>query len=230
MFKNLLRFWKGKDFLSSVLEEFKQMLNDAQDMFNSVCKKLIYNEEIEGLEDKIFNMDKKINDLEKNIRTKIIEHLSLQPSVDVPACLVLMSVVKDVERLGDYCKNLFEITQLLDKPIDKDRYQGLFNEMDKEISELFTQTKEAFIESDETKASSSWDYERKIVKKCDKIIEQLAKGNFSVNESVCLTLIARYFKRLTAHLTNIATSVILPLSELDYFDERRRRQEDNKKT
>ena len=34
MFKNLLNFWKGKDFLSGVLEEFKEMLNDAQERFN----------------------------------------------------------------------------------------------------------------------------------------------------------------------------------------------------
>ena len=48
----------------------------------------------------------------------------------------------------------------------------------------------------------------------------MAHGNLSVNEAVCFTLTARHFKRLAAHLTNIATSVILPLSELDYFDEK----------
>jgi hypothetical protein len=36
---------------------------------------------------------------------------------------------------------------------------------------------------------------------------------------------ARYFKRIAAHLTNIATSVILPLTDLDYFDERRSEDE-----
>ena len=54
-----------------------------------------------------------------------------------------------------------------------------------------------------------------------KIIEELAKSNLSTNEAVCFTLMARYYKRIAAHLTNIATSVILPLTDLDYFDERR---------
>ena len=71
-------------------------------------------------------------------------------------------------------------------------------------------------------SSLSWDYEGKIVKKCDKIIEKLSKTSLSVNEAVCFTLIARYFKRIAAHLANIATSVILPISELDYFDERKK--------
>jgi phosphate uptake regulator len=226
MFKNLLSFWKGKDFLTQVIDEFGNMLNDAEGMFRSVCNKLLKNEEQPGLEEKIYEVDKKVNLLEKDIRKRIVEHLALQPSVDVPTCLLLMSVVKDAERLGDYSKNLFQVTKFLEKPIDKSRFSNLFENMDEQILTLFVATKEAFIESDEAKANLSWEYERKIVKGCDRIIEKLAKSNLSVNEAVCFTLIARYFKRLAAHLANIATSVILPISDLDYFDEKKRQEEE----
>jgi phosphate uptake regulator len=225
MFKNLLAFWKGRDFLSQVLEHFKEMLNDSQEMFESVCRKLINNEDIPSLEEKIYREDERVNKLEKDIRKRVIEHLSFQPAIDISACLLLMSVVKDAERLGDYSKNLFEVTQLLDKPINKDKYLKLFDNIEKKISELFARTKKAFIESDEAKAVSTWNYETEIVKRCDEIIEEVAKSNLPVNEAVCFTLIARYYKRISAHLTNIATSVILPLSELDYFDERRKDEE-----
>ncbi len=220
MFKNLLQFWKGKDFLSQVLEEFKNMLDDSQLMFNSVCRKLINNQEEPGLRDKIYAIDKKVNELQKDIRKRIVEHLSIQPSVDVSTSLLLMSVVKDAERLGDYAKNLFEVSNLLEKPINKDSYLNLFNNIEGEISELFEQTKKAFMESDEDKAAKTWDYQKDIKKRCDGIIEKLAKTDLSVNEAVCFTLMARYFKRTSSHLTNIATSVILPLADLDYFDER----------
>ena len=229
MFKNLLQFWKGKDFLSQVLEEFKDMLSTAEDIFNCVSRKLIHNEDIPGLEDKVYEGDKKINRMEKEIRKRVAEHMLIQPSVDAAACLLLMSVVKDAERLGDYCKNLYEVVNLLNFPIDKSIYQNLFNGMDKQISELFKQTKDAFIESNETKAVLSWDYETKIVKRCDAIIKELARSNLSVNGAVCLTLIARHFKRLSAHLANIATSVILPIDELDYFDEKRKGGQDEQK-
>ncbi|MBU4342684.1 MAG: hypothetical protein KJ902_05035 [Candidatus Omnitrophica bacterium] len=222
MFNNLLQFWKGKDFLGQVLEEFKKMLEGAHEMFESVCNKLIYNKEEKDLEKRIYEIDKNVNELQKDIRKRIIEHLSLQPSVDVSISLLLMSVVKDAERLGDYSKNLFQVTKFLDKPIDIDKYRDLFNSIEKEISKLFDDTKKAFIESDESKAVKSWEYERDIAKKCDKILEKLAKSKLSVNEAVCFTLMARYFKRVAAHLTNIATSVILPLTDLDYFDEKRR--------
>ena len=132
-----------------------------------------------------------------------------------------MSVVKDAERLGDYAKNLFEITEFLTKPIDRTLFSQYFNEVDKKVIELFEQTKEAFIETDVDIATSAWDYEKKIAKGCDEIVTKVAKSNLTVNEAVCFALIARYFKRIVAHLVNIATSVILPLSDLDYFDERR---------
>ena len=222
MFKNLLQFWKGKDFLSQVLEEFKSMLDDAQIMFDSVCRRLIDDKEEPGLKNKVYNTDKRVNDLQRDIRKRIIEHLSLQPSVDVSTCLLLMSVVKDAERLGDYAKNLYEISTMIKKPLNKEKYLELFGNIEKEISELFKATKTAFIESDETKAAKSWKYKTKIAKRCDHIIEKLAKSQLSVNEAVCFALMARYFKRITAHLTNIATSVILPLADLDYFDEKRR--------
>ena len=222
MFKNLMQFWKGKDFLHQVFEEFKNMLDDAQIMFDSVSRKLIDNEEEPGLKDNVYRIDKKVNDLQRDIRKRVIEHLSLQPSKDVPTCLLLMSVVKDAERLGDFAKNLYEVSTLMANPLNKEKYIDLFDSVETEISELFKETKKAFIESDETKAAKAWDYKTKIAKRCDQIIIKLADSDLSVNEAVCFTLMARYFKRITAHLTNIATSVILPLTDLDYFDEERK--------
>ena len=180
------------------------------------------NENIPGLEDNVFSLDKKVNALEKDIRTRIITHLSLRPSVDTSTCLLLMSVVKDAERLGDYGKNLFGVSQILTKPIDEAKYHSFFGDVDKEIVKLFEDTKEAFMDSDESKASLSQKEESKIVKFCDDVIEKIAKSELPTNEAVSFTLIARYYKRIAAHLSNISSSVIVPLNELDYYDEKRK--------
>lgn len=221
MFKNLLSFWKGKDFLAQVFEDFRIMLDDTESMFGAVCARLLGSAKEPELKQKIHNIDKKVNCLQREIRRRIVEHLSLQPTVNVNACLLLMSVVKDAERLGDYCKNLYEVTELLNQPIDRALFSEYFDELDKEILALFQQTKKAFIEADEEQARSAWQYEKTIAKGCDKIVERLAQSNLSVNQAVCFTLVARHFKRIVAHLVNIATSVVLPLSDLDYFDERK---------
>ncbi|MFO8053505.1 MAG: PhoU domain-containing protein [Candidatus Omnitrophota bacterium] len=223
MFQNLLHFWRGKDFLSQVLDEFKKMLDDTHQMFDSVCCRLIDNKEEAGLRDNIYSLDKKVNSLEKDIRKRIIEHLAIQPSVDLPTSLLLMSVVKDAERLGDYAKNLFEVTNILDGPLDKEKYLQFFDNIGEDLERLFNITKEAFIDSDEKQAASAWNFETKIVKRCEDAIVKLANGNLPVNTAVSFTLIARYFKRTAAHLTNIATSVIVPLDQLDYFREKRKK-------
>ncbi len=223
MFKNLMAFWKGKDFLTEVLQEFKEMLGDTKGMFESVCGALIKGRQHPDIEAKIYKIDKRVNSLEREIRKRIVEHLSIQPGTDVPVSLVLMSVVKDAERVGDYCKNLLEITTLLDKPIEKKRFEKLFDGIDKKILETFEMAEKAFIESDEKVAKQIMYLEREIVKNCDDIIKKTAKGSLSANEAVCFALLARYFKRIAAHLANIGSSVILPISDLDFFDEKLRR-------
>jgi len=226
MFKNLISFWKGKDFLTLVLDEFKKMLDDTRYMFDSVCRALIDGKEDANLKDKIYEIDKNVNLLEKEIRRRIVEHLSIQPSADVPVSLVLMSVVKDAERIGDYCKNILEIKDLLQKPLQKSIFKELFNHTDRRILEEFEKTQKAFIESDEKLAREILFLERDIVKNCDAIVKKLASSALSTNEAVCFTLLARYFKRVSAHLANIGSSVILPVSDLDFFDEKLRHKKD----
>ena len=226
MFKNLISFWKGKDFLTEVLEEFKKMLEDTRFMFKSVFTALMEGKADSELKEKTYNLDKKVNLLEKEIRRRVVEHLSIQPSIDVPVSLILMSVVKDAERIGDYCKNMLEVIDLLDKPIGEDKFKTIFNHIDKQILDEFEKTQKAFIESDEKVAKEIMYIEREIVKYCDGIVKKLAAGNYSTNESVCLTLLARYFKRIAAHLANIGSSVILPISDLDFFDEKLRHEKD----
>jgi len=221
MFKNMRSFWKGRHFLDEVYGEFKEMLEGAERMFGMVCHALLQNADEENLGQKIHDADKEINTLEKHVRRRIVEHLALQPTVDVSVCLILMSIVKDGERIGDYCKNLYEVVELLNEPLDRKEYSEYFGEIDKDILVLFATTREAVFDADEEKARMAWDVENRIAKRCDNLVERIAKAPLSTNRAVCFALIARYYKRVVAHLANIATSTILPLSDIDYFDERR---------
>ena len=65
MFKNLLGFWKGKDFLSHVFGDFGEMLDDTEQMFKLVCGSLLEHAEEPDLKKKIYDIDKKVNLLQK---------------------------------------------------------------------------------------------------------------------------------------------------------------------
>ena len=55
---------------------------------------------------------------------------------------------------------------------------------------------------------------------CDRVVEQVLDAPGLTNRQVvAYTLAARYHKRIAAHLGNIASSLVMPLHKLDYFDE-----------
>ncbi|MFC1643694.1 phosphate uptake regulator PhoU [Chlamydiota bacterium] len=222
MFKNLLDFWKGKNFLTVVLEEFDNMISLSQKMYTTTIKVLVKGDTLDtNLKDNIYDNDRKINELERDIRKKIVEHLVLQPSVDITVCLVLMSVVKDAERLGDYCKNLYEIIELHHGPLGKKNYETYLKGLEDKIMEIFTKTRKAFKESDEATSQSIIVTNKDILSTLTEALNKIAASDLTAREAVSLAATTRYFRRITSHLGNIASSVVMPVTDLDYFDEKR---------
>lgn len=218
MLRELFGLGREKGFVEHVLDQFRGMLNDTQSMFAEALGGLFTKIEEPGLSDKIYEIDRRVNATQKDIRKRVIEHLTLQPQVDTATCLIMMSVVKDAERLGDFSKNLMEIRYLMGGPIDRAEYKALFNGIEDDIKDLFTRTRRAFIDSDDELAKGTWEHQRKIKARCSEILAKVAKSDLPANQAVSYALIARYFRRITSHLTNIATAVIMPLDRIDYFE------------
>ncbi|MFH0964118.1 MAG: PhoU domain-containing protein [Planctomycetota bacterium] len=101
MLRELIEAWKGQDLQSRMLDEFDEMLAAAQWIFEQASAALLGEEGAEGVRDEIALRDRKIKELEARIRKQIIEHLTIRPGKDVTGCLIMMSVVKDAERIGD---------------------------------------------------------------------------------------------------------------------------------
>ena len=53
--------------------------------------------------------DQKVNQLEREIRRELVVHASVLGRIETPAVLIYMSIVKDIERIGDYAKNLLDL-------------------------------------------------------------------------------------------------------------------------
>ena len=224
MLREILRALRGHDVLSEMIAQIGEMLRTGKWMFEQAAEALLTEVDWNAMAPPLYAKDRQINEMEQKLRERIVTHLSLGHRADLPACLVLMSVVKDGERLGDYCKNLYEVVELLNEPLDGEEYAEYFGELDKDIVALFGYTREAVFNADEEKARMTWDVENRIAKLCDSIVDRVAKASLSTNRAVCFALIARHYKRIVAHLVNIATSSIVPLSDIDYFDERSLRE------
>ncbi|MEJ2342200.1 MAG: PhoU domain-containing protein [Gemmatimonadales bacterium] len=117
MFRQLLSVFRDSKPLHAMGEDFAEMLQMTYDI--TVRAGQAYFTNASSSEDRsyIYTQDVKINKLERKIRKAVVAHLSFPENTQsVPYCLALMSLVKDVERIGDYAKNVAEVRDFFAGP------------------------------------------------------------------------------------------------------------------
>ncbi|MFC1514758.1 phosphate uptake regulator PhoU [Candidatus Omnitrophota bacterium] len=218
MFKDILRLWRGESFLSKVVDDFKNMLEQSHWIFDKATKVLWKEIPADEVHAEIYSRDRKINEEEQRIRRRLVEHLAINPRHDFPACLVFMSVIKDAERIGDYCKNIFEISNILKSPLD-DKLAISLKDIEVQIGLNLAEISSAFVDANNKKAVKLMRQHGKISAACESVIRSMVTQEISVDKAVCYTLLLRYYKRISAHIANIASSIVNPIEKIDYVIE-----------
>ena len=113
----LINAWRSRGVMHHMYDELMEMLSATEWMFETIGRIFFENVPPEDVSNDLYARDIRVNKTERRIRRQIVEHLAIRPGGDVPACLVLMSLVKDVERIGDYCKNLYEVRAVLGREL-----------------------------------------------------------------------------------------------------------------
>lgn len=221
MLKELLAAWRGRDTLARMFDEFDQMLAETHWMFGQGVDVLFSRVDWQAVEKPLYERDKKVNQLERSIRAQIVKHLTIRRDANLAACLVLMSVVKDAERIGDYCKNVFEVGRFYDREFTARRYLDPLERIREKVEHLFRLTREAFSKSDVDTGRQVQKEFGIFSKDCDEIIRMLLQhqDNIPTDEAVAYSLLARHMKRIGAHLANIASAVVAPVHQIDFMDE-----------
>jgi phosphate transport system protein len=204
-----------------MFSEMEEMLGDGVGMFRPVSEVLRGKRSLTTeTHNSVYETDRRINHLQRKIRKQLVEHLIVSPGTDVPISLVLMSITKDAERVGDICKNLLEVAEAMGGPLGNDALGARLTELLSRVEELFSPTVAAFRESDKEVGRDTVERSRAIAKECDGVIDTLMEAELPCRTAVLYTLTARYLKRMSLHLSNIASSVVMPLHRLDYYDEK----------
>ena len=227
MLSELLKMWRKIDLVKQALENFLSMIDLVESTFNAATDALLGKVKAADAREMIYKTDIKVNKTERDIRKDLVKHLAVNPRGDAPACLILMSASKDAERAGDYCKNLLEVAEMLNDPVESLKYADVLREMIGQVRVAFGKTRTAFAEDDQTLGHEVIVEEIQIAKQGDNMIEKIANdSSLNVNQAVCLALAFRFLKRVNAHLGNIASSVVMPLHKIDYFDEKWKKKDD----
>ncbi|MCF7806976.1 MAG: phosphate uptake regulator PhoU [Candidatus Marinimicrobia bacterium] len=216
MWKELKQIWFGDDLLSEAWDMTYEALNIDSEMFDDAVTALWGDSKI-ATQKLIFKKDKLINKYERDIRRKIITHLSVQQGEGLAAGMVLSTVIVDVERIGDYIKNIVDLTEMHPGDLkDKDVKQVL-NEMENSIKNLFKVTRECVEDGDEDIALELYYTTKELGRMCDENIRDiLTSGKSYESNSTVYALYFRYLKRISAHLRNIVSSVINPYDRIGY--------------
>jgi len=216
MFKEILSVLRKEDLLKQATQETEEMLLRAELMFRTAVNMIM---ECQKPDIDMYEKDKEINRMEWEIRRKVLEHLVFSGNKeDVPAVLILTSAVVDIERIGDYSKNISELADICPREaIVGEDHARFFREIEAQILEIFALTHASHKEADAEKAQTAMEMHWRISERCDEMFEQLASEKELTTEyAVIYTLLARYLKRVSSHLKNIASSVVNPFPRMGF--------------
>ncbi len=205
--------------MARMLAGFGQMLDEGRHVFVTAANAYLGHTDIDVIRQDLFDTDKRINHAEQQIRREIVVHTTTHGVNSVPQCLMLMSIVKDAERVGDYAKNIFDLAELTPKPPSGNFRDDLVALKDR-ISALMVSSRVAFDQQDEEQANDLISEAEAIEDHCDSKISQLVSEIENRELGVSYALAYRYFKRVTSHSLNVLTSIVRPLDKLDFSEHR----------
>ena len=219
MFKQIFEIFKSDSLYEQALVECHEMLDIDLTMFKASIHSLRKSDSAD-IDIDIFAMDKKINEFERDVRRKVMTHLAVGGKEDIGSGLVLVSVVIDIERIGDYTKNIYDLAVNHPEKLDGGVVEENLADVEKISFDLFEESIDAFKNQDIKKARNLMGlYKENISSQCDAITNDIISGkvkNIEVGKAASVALYARFLKRIAAHSRNLISSIVNPFERIGY--------------
>jgi phosphate uptake regulator len=213
---------QGETLLDEARADSIKMLDQARAMFESVLVATV-GEADAGLQKKIREQDKILNEMQQTVRKKVFEHLAVSKGSGLLSGLVLTSVVIDIERIGDYTKNVGEVVTWMPGALDFGQYGEIYDSVVERTRKLFAKTRAAFVDEDPAAARDHVEFYQGISYDADRLLKQImesgAPDETVEKRTLALVILLRYMKRVAAHLKNICTAVSNPFPRIGFRPE-----------
>ena len=165
--------------------------------------------------------DKEINSFHKNVRKKVVTHYAVSGNtLNIDSGLVLINLVVDIERIGDYTKNILDLAIFSSKPILSEETSKNLELIEAAVLSRFSSTISVLENRDGEKAKALLvSYRKDLGKVSDSIVHDIISDSFEIKNDISpasVALYARYLKRIGAHLKNITSVVTNPFEMIGY--------------
>ena len=213
-------FRQSESPMDEVGKRVHQMLIDGHAVYDAAMGAVFGGGKSKQTKREVRSTDNEINVAQRDVRRSLILHLSVAPATDVAAVLTYMSIVKDVERIGDYAKNLYDLAKYgvdFESASDHEELAGYRNA----VGQLLIDAAGVFESGDTDGAHALVAKANGFLDDYDAHVKAAYQSDWSAEDAVARALYFRFLKRITAHVMNFLTSLVMPLDHLDYYDEPR---------
>ena len=221
MWRKLRNIWRADNLLEQAWEQSYEMLQIDQEMFLEAVQ-ILRERDDASMSREIRERDKIVNEYEREVRRKVITHCTLAGSTTVPGGMVLVSIIIDIERIGDYTKNIVDLAMLHPAKLKGGAFEDDLEEIERAVKDNFVRTRKCIEKSQAKCALQLLNEYEWVSKACDKALQGLVEEkdkDLPSSEAVSVALYIRWLKRINAHLRNITTSVVNPFDRIGYQPE-----------
>ena len=173
MWKEIVTLFRSQGPLQEAYDEAILMLRASHDMFDYAVKQL----HSEGaLDTDIYKRDQQLNKYERSVRRKIVTHMSVSSKPDINLGLVLTAIVIDIERIGDYTKNIVELASAVSGPFDGLELHDEVVGIEQIMARMFDDIVPALEESDVVRARGIIKSHTTIASKVDEQVREIGRA------------------------------------------------------
>lgn len=213
----MFSIFRDSDQLETVESQLQEMLASCQDAYQLATSAAFGERDVAKAGDELLALDKDINRTERAIRRELLVHGTVRGAeVDQGLMLTYMSVAKDIERIGDKCKDIWELAEMganLSLGEDADE----IGKHRAHVSELIEWTLDAFSTENADKVHDLIETINADVEHYDSHVVHFVTSEMPSRFAAPRALFYRYIKRLSRHLSNILSSVVMPVDRLDFY-------------
>ena len=219
MWKELIQLFKKDNLFEQAYQEAAGMLDTDAAMYDASVEALRHKDTAE-MDLDIHSADKEVNRSERDVRKKVMTHLVVSGGTNLASGLSLVSVVVDIERIGDYTKNIYDLAVHHPLRLQGGPVEEKLQKVETAVTTDFKGMIEVFRDRDEDKARVIMNnYKEGLSDACEEISNSILSGATSgldSSDATAVSLYARFLKRIASHSRNIVTSVVNPFHQIGY--------------
>jgi len=217
MFTKLKQIIGAQDPDEAIARDLEAMMARAADLVHRASAVFAGGSMSAAQREEFYASDRQVNAMEQKIRRQVVSRVTISSPVHRTRLLGFLGLVRDVERLGDYAKNILEAADLLPQPRPDRALSPELSEISKGVEAILDEAHDVLCRGDEARTWILLDRGHEASIHCDRLLRTLAGSELPASIAVPCALATRYYKRIAKHLMNLLSSVVMPLDQVGYY-------------